>query len=60
MPGRKKTKTSKAATATRKPVPPPPSELSGEWIGKPIRRKEEGRLVRGQGKFVDDYKLPGM
>ncbi|MGH9778463.1 MAG: xanthine dehydrogenase family protein molybdopterin-binding subunit [Candidatus Acidiferrales bacterium] len=60
MPGRKKTKTSKAATATRKPVPPPPSELSGEWIGKPIRRKEEGRLVRGQGKFVDDYKLRGM
>ncbi|HXE89961.1 MAG TPA: xanthine dehydrogenase family protein molybdopterin-binding subunit [Terriglobales bacterium] len=30
------------------------------WVGKPVPRKEEGRLLRGQGKFVDDYKLPGM
>ena len=32
----------------------------GEWVGQPLRRREEGRLVRGQGLFVDDYKLQGM
>ncbi len=32
----------------------------GEWVGQPIRRKEEGRLVRGEGLFVDDYALQGM
>ncbi len=27
-----------------------------KWVGQPIRRKEEERLVRGKGKFVDDVK----
>ena len=27
-----------------------------KWVGQPIRRKEEDRLVRGKGKFVDDVK----
>jgi 2-furoyl-CoA dehydrogenase large subunit len=31
-----------------------------KWIGRPIQRKEEARLVRGQGIFVDDNKLSGM
>lgn len=30
------------------------------WVGQSLPRKEEGRLIRGKGKFVDDYKLPGM
>jgi 2-furoyl-CoA dehydrogenase large subunit len=30
------------------------------WVGRSIVRKEEARLVRGFGKFVDDFKLPGM
>ena len=30
------------------------------WVGRPIVRKEEARLVRGCGKFIDDFKLPGM
>ncbi len=30
------------------------------WVGQPIVRKEEQRLVRGRGKFIDDLKLPGM
>jgi 2-furoyl-CoA dehydrogenase large subunit len=30
------------------------------WVGKPMARLEEGRLVRGRGIFVDDYKLQGM
>ena len=27
-----------------------------KWVGQPLQRKEEGRLVRGKGKFVDDFK----
>ncbi|MGH9649054.1 MAG: hypothetical protein ACRD3I_01150, partial [Terriglobales bacterium] len=30
------------------------------WVGQSVRRKEEARLVRGQGRFVDDNKLQGM
>jgi len=30
------------------------------WTGQPLRRREEDRLVRGHGKFIDDYKLEGM
>ena len=33
---------------------------SQNWVGQPIRRKEEDRLVRGKGIFVDDQKLTGM
>ncbi len=39
--------------AKPKPAAPP-------WVGRPLTRKEEPRLVRGQGKFIDDFKLPGM
>src|SRR5712692_4690177 len=31
-----------------------------KWVGQPIRRKEENRLVSGKGIFVDDDKMPGM
>jgi 2-furoyl-CoA dehydrogenase large subunit len=31
-----------------------------KWVGQPIRRKEETRLVSGKGIFVDDEKMPGM
>ena len=30
------------------------------WIGKPVKRFEDDRLLRGQGAYVDDLKLPGM
>ena len=33
---------------------------AAKWVGQPIRRKEESRLVRGRGIFVDDEKMPGM
>jgi CO/xanthine dehydrogenase Mo-binding subunit len=33
---------------------------TGDWVGQSIRRKEDARLVRGRGKFVDDIKLLGM
>jgi aerobic carbon-monoxide dehydrogenase large subunit len=30
------------------------------WIGKPLPRKEDERLVSGRGAFTDDLVLPGM
>ncbi len=30
------------------------------WIGQSLRRKEDNRLVRGRGKFVDDFEMAGM
>jgi len=33
---------------------------AAKWVGQPLRRKEEDRLVRGRGIFVDDERMPGM
>jgi 2-furoyl-CoA dehydrogenase large subunit len=33
---------------------------TADWVGQSIKRKEDARLVRGKGKFVDDIKLLGM
>jgi CO/xanthine dehydrogenase Mo-binding subunit len=33
---------------------------TGGWVGQSLKRKEDARLVRGKGKFVDDIKLLGM
>ncbi len=30
------------------------------WVGKPVPPKEAARLVRGTGRFSDDFKLQGM
>ncbi|MBV9483655.1 MAG: xanthine dehydrogenase family protein molybdopterin-binding subunit [Acidobacteria bacterium] len=30
------------------------------WVGKPLPRKEENRLLRGRGKFADDIKMREM
>ncbi len=30
------------------------------YIGKPLRRREDVRFLRGKGQFVDDVALPGM
>src|SRR6201990_2388020 len=29
-------------------------------VGQPIRRKEDDTLVRGKGKYTDDFQLPGQ
>jgi len=52
---RAKTK-KKTAAKPRKGAAP----VSAKWVGQPIQRKEEDRLVRGKGIFVDDQKLTGM
>ncbi|HEY3246795.1 MAG TPA: xanthine dehydrogenase family protein molybdopterin-binding subunit [bacterium] len=30
------------------------------WIGRPLRRREDPKFLRGQGSFVDDLALPRM
>jgi CO/xanthine dehydrogenase Mo-binding subunit len=32
---------------------------TGGWVGHSLKRKEDARLVRGKGKFVDDIKMLG-
>ena len=40
--------------------PPTGTKQKQHWVGQPLKRREEDRLVRGQGLFVDDYTLAGM
>ncbi|MGG1599453.1 xanthine dehydrogenase family protein molybdopterin-binding subunit [Paenibacillus naphthalenovorans] len=30
-----------------------------KWVGRPIRRREDPRLLVGEGKYIADYTLPG-
>lgn len=34
--------------------------VAARYIGKPVLRKEDPRLLTGRGQFVDDVTLPGM
>jgi carbon-monoxide dehydrogenase large subunit len=36
------------------------SRAAREGFGQPVRRKEDGRLVAGRGRFGDDVNLPGQ
>src|SRR5437763_139385 len=44
----------------------PPSSLGNaialqkHGVGQPVRRKEDDTLVRGKGKYTDDFNLPGQ
>ena len=39
----------------------PDAKHTGDgYIGKPLRRREDARFVRGQGLYVDDVVLPGL
>ena len=37
-----------------------PDETGFQFIGKPLPRKEDERLVTGKGRFTDDFSLPGQ
>jgi 2-furoyl-CoA dehydrogenase large subunit len=38
----------------------PPAAATG-WIGKPVKRVEDARLLSGRGRFIDDHDpLPGV
>src|SRR5260370_35141451 len=41
-------------------VEKPPVGSGKGWVGRPMVRKEDARLGRGFGKFLDGFKLPGM
>jgi carbon-monoxide dehydrogenase large subunit len=32
---------------------------NGHFVGQAMRRKEDPRLITGQGRYVDDISLPG-
>ena len=34
--------------------------MGAKYFGASVRRKEDPRFLRGEGRFVDDIKLPGM
>ncbi len=34
--------------------------MQTRFLGKPVKRNEDGRLLRGRALFVDDVALPGM
>src|SRR5262249_61929806 len=39
---------------------PRPGEISFRFIGRPIVRKEDGRLTTGRGRFSDDFSVEGQ
>lgn len=36
------------------------TQPSAHWFGRSVPRLEDGQLLRGQGRFVDDIHLPGL
>lgn len=46
----------------REPAPASPrfDGRGGRWVGASVPRREDPRLLRGRGRFVDDVQLPGM
>ena len=34
--------------------------VGAKYFGASVPRREDPRLLRGEGRFVDDMKLPGM
>jgi carbon-monoxide dehydrogenase large subunit len=36
------------------------TQAQAQWVGRPLRRKEDPRLITGRGRYVDDVVLPGM
>jgi len=39
---------------------PRPEEISFRFIGKPLVRKEDARLITGHGRFSDDFSVDGQ
>ena len=34
--------------------------ITPRYIGQPLRRREDFKLLTGKGRYVDDVRLPGM
>jgi len=35
------------------------AEIERRFVGKPLHRREDARLLQGKGRFVDDLAPPG-
>ena len=42
------------------PMTPGPRSVRNAYVGSPVKRLEDARLLPGRGRFVDDIKLPNM
>src|SRR6266540_15248 len=38
---------------------PAGERTDGGWIGRPLKRREDPRLLTGSGRYVDDIRPPG-
>ena len=38
----------------------PADVVAGQVVGAPVRRKEDGKLLQGQARWVDNMRVPGM
>jgi carbon-monoxide dehydrogenase large subunit len=36
------------------------TDMGAKYFGAAVKRREDPRYLRGEGRFVDDIKLPGM
>jgi aerobic carbon-monoxide dehydrogenase large subunit len=36
------------------------SAVAEPHVGRPLRRKEDPRLISGRARYVDDISMPGM
>jgi CO/xanthine dehydrogenase Mo-binding subunit len=50
----------KRSSATARQNRPRKKAAPAPWVGRPLERREESRLVQGKGIFVDDHKMLGM
>lgn len=39
---------------------PSRTENGGTWVGRPIRRFEDPRLIAGEGEYLEDLRIPNM
>jgi carbon-monoxide dehydrogenase large subunit len=47
-------------THTDGTTPPDHQDARGPWVGRPLKRREDLRFLRGQGRYIDDIALPRM
>jgi carbon-monoxide dehydrogenase large subunit len=58
---RKKRKKAPARVKTKtKPRAGSKVDAKNRWFGRPMKRKEDPRLIQGRSQYVDDIKLPGL
>ncbi|GEL25082.1 aldehyde dehydrogenase [Pseudonocardia sulfidoxydans NBRC 16205] len=54
------TATDPAATSAASSATTPQQPRPARYVGRPVQRVEDPRLLSGQGRYIDDVALPGM